>query len=294
MNAKSKIPAILITGATGTIGSELAKQLSLQGISFKALVRSPEKATMLHTIKEAEIVTGDLNDLSSYQESLHGVEKVFLLTNSTEQAQAQQISMIKAAVAAGVKHIVKLSQFAADLHSSVRFLRYHAAVEQEIINSGLDYTFLRPNLFMQALLAFKDLITSKGIFFATAGTAKVSLVDIRDIAAVAVKALTEDGHEGKTYDLTGPQAISHEEIAGYLTAATGKNIQYINITSAEMQESLISFGLPEWQADGLIEDYEHYARGEAAIISQSIEQVTGKPARSFEAFAEDNAKEFGA
>ena len=151
-------------------------------------------------MKEVERVAGDFNDEGSVASALKDVERAFLLTNSSEQAETQQARFVDAARRAGVN---KLSQWAADSNSPVRFLRYHAAVEQRIKDSGIAYTFLRPKLFMQGFLAFREPIARQGQFFAAIGEARISGVDVRDIAAVAAAALTEDGHEGKIYNLTG-------------------------------------------------------------------------------------------
>ncbi|MEO5891952.1 MAG: SDR family oxidoreductase [Ferruginibacter sp.] len=288
----SKIPSILITGATGNTGTELAKQLSLRGVPFRAMVRSLEKATALASLEGAEIVTGDFSDPASITNALIGIEHTFLLTNSSEQAEKLQGDFIDIARGAGLRHIVKLSQLAADIHSPVRFLRYHAAVEQKIKESGIAYTFLRPNLFMQGLLGFRDPIVQQGKFFASIGDAKISLVDIRDIAAVAVEALIDKKHEGKIYDLTGPEALTHEEIAAHLSRMLGREIKFINVSPADMRQAVIAAGFPEWQADGLIEDYAHYSRGEAAAISRAVKHVTGRAPRNFETFARDYVAAF--
>jgi len=174
----------------------------------------------------------------------------------------------------------------------VRFLRYHAAVERKMLESGLAYTFLRPNLFMQGLLAFRETITGLGKFFAAAGDAKISAVDVRDIAAVAVAALSEEGHEGKTYNLTGPEALSHGEMAEKLSGVLGRRIDFVDIPPEAMRETLISVGLPVWQADGLIEDYAHYSRGEASEVATGVQDATGKSPRSFDDFARDYANAF--
>ena len=152
---------ILITGATGNIGTALTKQLAAQGIAFRALVRSPKH------IAGADTVIGDMSDKDSLIKALQGVEKAFLLTNSSEEAEQLQSNFVAAAAIAGVKHIVKLSQFAASKHSPVRFMRYHAAIEEKIMQSGMAYTFLRPNLFMQGLLGFADLIKHTHQFYAS-------------------------------------------------------------------------------------------------------------------------------
>ena len=192
----------------------------------------------------------------------------------------------------GVKHIVKLSQWAASPDSPVRFLRYHAAVERKIRESGMAYTFLRPNLFMQGLLAFRETIIGQGKFYAAASEARVSVIDVRDIAAAAAAALTEEEHEGKTYDLTGPQALSHREIAEKLSGALGRGIEFVDVPPATMREVLIRAGLPVWQVDGLIEDYAHYSRGEAAEVRTGVQEATGRPPRSFDDFASEYAHAF--
>lgn len=288
----TKLSNILITGATGNIGTELARQLSALGVPFRAMVRSIESAKALTPLKGAEIVVGDFNNEESVANALNGIERAFLLTNSSEQAATLQSNFTDAAGRAGVQHIVKLSQLAAAPHSPVRFLRYHAAAEQKIQQSGMAYTFLRPNLFMQGLLGFREPIVKQGKFFATAGDAKISIVDIRDIAAVAAKALTSKGHEGKTYDLTGPEALTHQQIATHLSNTLAREIRYINVSPEDMLQALIAVGFPLWQAEGLIEDYAHYSRGEASAVTSVIQDITGKPARDFKSFTHDYATAF--
>src|SRR5215813_10307534 len=216
---KSTTPNILITGATGNIGTELTKLLSAQKVPFRAMVRSSKDVSKLAALEGAELVVGDFNEEETVANALKGMERAFLLTNTSEQAESQQSTFVDTASRAGTKHIVKLSQWAAEANSPVRFLRYHAAVEQKIKSSGLAYTFLRPNLFMQGLLAFREPIAKQGKFFAAIGESKITAVDVRDIAAVAAAALTEDSHEGKTYNLTGPEALTHREMADKLSDA---------------------------------------------------------------------------
>ena len=285
-------PKILITGATGSIGTELAQQLAAQRISFRVMVRSLENTQQLSRLAGAEIVTGDFNNTPSIQQALNGIEHAFLLTNSSEQAETLQSNFVEVAAEAGLPHLVKLSQWEADIHSPVRFLRYHAAVEQKIQQSGIAYTFLRPNLFMQGLLGFRELIANTGKFFASVGEATISAIDIRDIAAVALTTLTSQGHEGKIYNLTGPEALTHQQMAHYLAQALDRPVQFVHVTPADMRQALLSVGFPEWQTEGLIEDYAHYARGEASQVSPDVERVTGKAARTFETFAQDYAPVF--
>ena len=290
----SASPAILLTGATGNIGTELTKILAARGVPFRALVRSlkGEAAQTIGALPGAELVIGDLNAPQTVASALAGIERVFLLTNSSEQAEEQQLAFVKLAQQAGVRHIVKLSQWAADRHSPVRFLRYHAVVEEAIQGSGLTYTFLRPNLFMQGLLGFHHSITTQGKFFAAIGEAKISAVDVRDIADVAATALTEPGHENKIYSLTGPAALTHAQMAAQLSEALNCPVAFLDIPAEAMHGALLEAGFPTWQAEGLIEDYAHYHRGEAATVTTDVQHITGHAPRTFAAFAQDYAPVF--
>lgn len=278
---------ILITGATGNVGKQLVERMAQSDTPFKALVRSGSNHDYLKDIPQAEIITGDLADKQSLAEALKGIEKAFLLTNSSEQAEELQLNFVNAAHEAGVKHIVKLSQFAAEVNSLVRFLRYHAKVENRIKELGIDYTFLRPNLYMQGFLAFKDSIKKDGVFYASVGDARVSIVDTRDIAAIAARSLTEEGHENKIYNITSPQSLTHYEIAEIFSEVLDKKISFINVTDEQMAGALKAAGFPDWQVGGLIEDYAHYARGEASEVYDTVKEVTGTEAITFNRFAQD-------
>ena len=283
---------ILVTGATGSNGTEILNLLSARGVPAHAMVRSPAKAGTIAALPGVEIVAADFDDAESLDRALRGVERAFLLTNSTERAEAQQLSFVAAARRNGVRHLVKLSQFAARLDSPVRFLRYHAVVERAIRESGMDYTFVRPNLYMQALLGFAPTIKAEGKFFGSIGDAKVGIVDVRDNATVAAAALTGEGHAGKTYTLTGPQALSHAEVAALLSDALGRTITFVDVPPQAMREALSQTPMPPWQADGVIEDYAHYHRGEAAEVTSGVLDATGSAPRSFAAFARDFATAF--
>ena len=287
-------PTILISGATGNIGTELTKLLAAQGVPFRAMVRHPddESAQALRALPGAELAAADFNNPASVGRALTGIERAFLLTHSSAQAEAQQLSFVAQARQAGVRHLIKQSQWAASTESPVRFLRYHAVVERAITASGLAYTFLRPNLFMQGLLAFKPSIQARGQLFAPIGEAKVSVVDVRDIAVAAAAALTEPGHENKIYDLTGPQALTHREMAAELSTALHRSVAFVDVAPAELLAFLRKTGMDAWMAEGLVEDYAHYHRGEAAEVAPGVQQATGQPPRSFATFAHDYAPIF--
>jgi len=290
--SQTKNPNVLITGATGRVGSALVDILTTNHIPFRALSRQSAKSESLAANDYAEVIFGDLTDDAIVEKALQGIDKAFLLTDSSATAEATQSNFVRIAAQAGLKHLVKLSQYAADINASVRFLRYHAAVEQQIIDAGLTYTFLRPNLFMQGLLGFKEVIAEKSMFFASIGDTPVSCIDLRDIAAVAYKVLVQGGFENQVLNLTGPEALSHAQMAAILSDAVGRPIQFVQVTTDEMLQGLLAAGFPQWQAEGLIEDYAHYDRAEATAVYDTVQEVTGRPAKCFKAFAVEYASLF--
>ena len=285
-------PTILVSGATGMIGTLLMRELAQKDVPFRAMVRPGDTGERLAGIAGAERVEGDFDEAASLEKAMAGIERAFLLTNSSPRAEAQQKAFVEAAKRAGVRHVVKLSQFAAHAASPVRFLRYHAAVEQALRESDLAWTFVRPNLVLQAYLPFAPMI-KKGRLQAPIGPeARISVVDARDIAAVAVAALTEADHEGQIYTVTGPQAVTHGEIAAAFGNAGGHDVRFESVPPEAFAAALTGMGMDPWQASGLVEDYAHYDRGEAAEVSPDVERVTGRPPRSVDAFARENAAAF--
>ena len=176
--------------------------------------------------------------------------------------------------------------------SSGRFLRYHGVVEAAIRASGLTFTFLRPNLYMQGLLHFRQSIQAQSAFFAAAGDTRISAVDVRDLADVAVAALTTAQHDNQSYALTGPEALTFAEMAHQLSRAVGRTITFVDVPPAAMRGALAEQGFPAWQADGLLEEFAMYRRGEAAGVAPGVRDVLGRPPRAFATFARDYAPLF--
>jgi uncharacterized protein YbjT (DUF2867 family) len=280
---------ILVTGATGNTGRPLAEALVRLGAPVRAMVR--DRASQARLPDGVQVAVADFGDPASLAAALDGAGQAYLVTPSSEQAEAQQKRFADLAAQAGVRHLVVLSQLAAAEDSPVRFLRYHAAVERHVRDLGIGYTFLRPNLFFQGLLALAKPIAAESRFFAPIGDAAVSAVDVRDIADVAAATLTEDGHQGATYTLTGPAAVTHAEMAAALGAALGREITFTDVPPEAFAESLRGV-LPPWQVEGLLEDYAHYRRGEAAAVSSAVADVTGRPPRDVAQFARDYAPAF--
>lgn len=280
---------ILVTGATGNTGRPLLDELVRRGVPVRAMIRGDKGRAALPDGVQPAIA--DFDDPASIAAALRGVERAYLVTPSSERAEEQQRRFADLAVKAGTRHLVVLSQLATDEHSAVRFLRYHAAVEAHVRELGIGHTFLRPNLFFQGLLAFAGSIAADGRFYAPIDGIPVSAVDVRDIAAVAAVALTEPGHDAATYALTGPAAITHAQIAEALTAEIGRQVTFVDAPPEAFAASLRGI-LPPWQVDGLLEDYAHYRRGEAAAVSPAVAEVTGRPPRDIAQFAHDYAAAF--
>ena len=283
--------SLLISGATGMIGGLVVDAVLERGEPLVAMVRPGSEPGRLAGRPGVDLVEADFDDPHTLEQALRGVRRAFLVTNSSERTERQQKSFVAAAESAGVQQVVKLSQLHAAASSPVRFLRYHAAVEAAIEQSSMAYTFLRPNLIMQAYLPFAPLIAA-GRLQAPIDRAPVSMVDARDIAAVAAATLCEDGHEHRTYDLTGPRALTHSQIAAAFAAAAGHDVRFEPVPAATFRATMEEAGMPPWQAEGLIEDYDHYGRGEAADVSPDVERVTGRPARPFARFAADHASAY--
>ncbi|WP_228000517.1 SDR family oxidoreductase [Nocardia australiensis] len=280
-----KPPTVLVTGATGTVGSALVSALQARGATVRAMTRNPD-----HPVPGADTVVADLRDPASIATALDGVDAAFLNSPSAEDAAAIQIRFADIAHDAGVNRLVLLSQYAAHADSPVRFLRWHAEVEAHVQQLGLDHTVLRPNLFMQGLLGFAGTI-AQGWFAAPIGDSAVSAIDSRDIADAAAVVLTSTGHTGRTYTLTGPRAVTHEQIARALSHATGQDITFQD-SSVEQFTAALTGLLSPWHLAGLVEDYAHYARGEAADVHTSVADLTEHPARDISDFARDYAAAF--
>jgi uncharacterized protein YbjT (DUF2867 family) len=283
---------ILITGATGTNGRELVKQLSAAGVPVRALVRDAAKASAIQA-PGVDIVEGDLSKPETLPAALAGVERALLLTAWVPNQVELQGNFIEAARKAGVRHLAKFSVLGADPKSSVGILRQHGEVEQRVEASGIPYTLLRPNGFMQNFSAFAATI-SQGALYAPMAEGRVSFVDARDIAAVAVRVLTESGHEGRTHVITGPEALTHGEVAATLSAALGRSVTYVNVSPAQFADSMLSYGAPEWMADGLNELYGAYRAGAAAEVTDTVARVGKKAPISFDQFAREFASVLGA
>ena len=269
---------ILITGATGNVGSELTRQLLEAGHDVRILTRDARNVSALEG--KAEIAVGDLDALETLRAALDGVARVFLVTASTQH----DANVLQAAKDAGVRHVVKLSTFEAIDPLMVEHVKWHREREELIRASGLDWTFLRPTMFMSTALDWAKTIRAEGVIYFPGGEGKVPAVDPWDVAAVAAVALTESGHEGQAYALTGPAAISFGDMAEVFSAVLGRQIRYVDMSEEEAGESMRKAGLPDYAIEGLLGTFAAVRSGHLGYCTEDVEKVTGRTPRTFEAW----------
>jgi uncharacterized protein YbjT (DUF2867 family) len=284
---------ILITGATGTNGNFLVESLAAQEAELQVMTRSRESAEEF-AARGIKTFIGDFDLPETLPPALEGVDKVFLLSAADPRQVEMQGNMIEAAQAAGVRHLVKLSASCAGPDLPTPIKRWHYETEQQIINSGIPYTFLRPNCFMQNTLKWARTIKNEGLFYMPIEDAVVSQNDARDIAAVAAAVLTSDGHEGQTYEITGPRALTFEEVAQDLSAALNKEVRYVRVSYEESRQRMIDSGMEEWLANAVTQTYRFMSDGGAALVTDVVARVTGNDPIPFSQFAKDHAGVFSA
>ena len=277
---------ILITGANGTTGGEVVRQLAAEGRPVRAMVRKPENAEALPK-EHVEVIVGSFSDIESLNSAMDGVDAVFMISFEDPDQLTLQANVIEAAKRAGVKMVARLSASGADANSDDPLVSNHGKGDHQLAQSGLGYVLIRPQWFNQNFLTY----CPGGVIRVPAGDALLPFVDVRDIAAVTIKALTDPGHDGRTYILTGPEALNHTEVAAILSEATGKHFVYEDVPPETYRRGLLDEGASEHYADLIIKLFALVrSRGEGEI-HEDIERVLGRPAISFHQFARDNAEE---
>jgi uncharacterized protein YbjT (DUF2867 family) len=276
---------ILVIGGRSKIGGALIGELLGRGQQVRALARAGEQAGGLPAAAEA--VTGDLADEGSLVTAMAGIEKVFLLSSPHPDAIGWHRNAIDAARRTQVQLMVRSSILGADRESPADFISAHTTCDRYLEESGLPYVIVRPNLFLQNIPESTiPSIDASGTFYVNAGEARISMADTRDVAAVAAVALTEPGHTGAHYDVTGPEALSYSDVAAKLTRVMGRRISYIGASDSAVRQALLGAGLTGWFADALVGLYQDYRRsgtgGYAAQVTGIIQRVTGRPARSLD------------
>jgi uncharacterized protein YbjT (DUF2867 family) len=283
---------ILVAGATGHVGSELVRLLAETGTPARALVHSPDKAAPIQRLG-LEVAVGDYEQPDTLDAAMAGCDQLFLLSPPTPRQPQQEQHVIDAARRAGVEHVVKQSVPWAGPDAPLVFSRWHGQVEQHLAQSGLAYTLLRPSSFMQNFLMSAQQVADQGILYGMTGEGRVAFIDTRDIAAVAAELLTNPGHQGTSYTLTGPEALSAAEVAERLSAATGRQVRYVDVGADGFRQALAGAGMPGWLVDGVVEGNTMLAAGHGATVTDEVARLTGRPPRTFAQFAADHQGAFG-
>jgi uncharacterized protein YbjT (DUF2867 family) len=300
---------IVVTGATGNAGSEVVRALAAWGGRVRAFVRDPERARQVLGENagnggetgnggNVELAVGDFADPASVRAALEGADALLLSCADDPRRVGWETAAIDAAVAAGVRRIVKLSAAPAEPGSPVAFWDWHAQVERHLRASGTDWVILRASWYMSNLLAAASRVAAEGRLYAPAGQARIAMIDPRDVGAAAAAVLCSPGHgagaghEGQTYLLTGPRAITYDEVAAGLSAATQRRVEFVDIPGDAAYQAMVGDGLPGFVAEQIVAMFAGLRQGVAAQVSPDIETLTGSAPRDFAGFARDHARLF--
>ena len=281
---------ILVTGATGTVGKEVVKQLSMvEGdVRVRAGVHSVIKGENLKRLPDVEIVEMEFRNQNSLHAAFTHADKVFIVTPFTNDQIEMATTLIDEAKKAGVRHIVKLSAMGAHAEPGIQLGRWHRRIERYIEDSGIPYTFLRPSSFMQNFVNYSaGSIKSEGKFYQPTGEGKIGYVDVRDIAVVGVEALTGSGHEGKTYELTGPEALSNYEVADIFSEVLGRQVTFVDVPEEAARQAMLENDTPRWMVDAMLELYSVYRNGYSNQVHNTVQEVTGRAPHAFRQFVQD-------
>jgi uncharacterized protein YbjT (DUF2867 family) len=282
---------ILITGASGNAGGAVLREVLKIGNGVRAMVRSKEESAKVP--QGATAVIADFADKPSLHRALEGVDPVYLVCSPVRELVELESNMIDACREAGVKHVVLNSALGAgDFAKS--FPSWHRKVEDKLKGSGMAYTILRPNGFMQNLIAyFAPSIRAQGAFYQSTGDAKISHLDLRDIAAAAARILRSPSqHAGKIYELNGPEPLSYAEVAEKISNATGRKVQYVDIPPDAQRKALSDIGMPDFMITALLELQEYYASGKAGKVDGTLESLIHRAPTKVDDFLKESADHF--
>ncbi|QBD79628.1 SDR family oxidoreductase [Ktedonosporobacter rubrisoli] len=284
---------ILITGATSLNGAALVNEFRKHNKRVRILTRHAKNVKMFEDDPNIEIAVGDMLKPETLDDALKGVDKAVLISAADPVAMAEtQISFINAAKKAGVRHIIKLSCLNPDKNSPARFLRMHAEIEKHLEDSGLAWTHIRPAQFMQMYLHDASTVIAQDSLFIPMDDALITPVDVHDIVEVFHAVLTTQGHEGKIYELSGPDALTMNDIAAQLSRALGRTIHYVNITPEQARQQLVSLGMSEQLVDSINELYSERRKGSESKVLLETHKLFGIRPTTFAEFVAQNVEVF--
>ncbi|WP_432544100.1 NAD(P)H-binding protein [Kineococcus sp. SYSU DK002] len=294
-------PLTLVTGATGDIGTHLVEELTTRQVPFRVLCRRPAQVRAF-TERGVDAVLGSFEDAASLREAMRGCDQVFLNTPPGPQQFRQNRDAIDAAVAAGVRHVVKVSASDANPRSAIPWARDHALADEHLRRSGLAWTLLLPGAFTKNLLVEAGAIR-RGWLPQTSGHGATAWIDVVDVAAVAARVLTDPaaqggpGEGGRVLRLTGDRPLSYPEVADILTATLGHRVRYVHVPAPAFYGVLRATGVPRWQARGLVHQFVDVVRrgaDDGRLCTSDVPDLLGRPATTVAEFARAHRAELSA
>jgi len=280
---------ILVTAATGNVGKEIAKQLVEAGDQPRIFVRDESKAKTMIPDGDYQLAVGDVTDLAALESAMQGVEAVYTAVLDAYREDTTYLqNIITAAKNAGTKRIVLMSAFKVEAYPDMPFIQWHNKAESELMESGLDWTILRPDWFMQNFLAY----VKEGQLNLPMGSGKNSFIDTQDIAAVAIEALKDSKHAGKAYSLSGPEVMDHHQVAETITKVTGRPCVFNNIDPQLIKQGLEAQGYEEWYVNMYLDITTPMRAGDVRTPQPDVEQILNRKPVSLAEFIETNKTHF--
>jgi uncharacterized protein YbjT (DUF2867 family) len=281
---------ILITGASGSVGKVVLAEVARSGQKHRAVYRSKEEAAKAPA--GTETVIADFADKTSLMAAMRGVESVYLVCSPIPDLVRLESNAIEACEAAGVRRVVLSSALGAGDYPK-SFPSWHRKVEDKLKSTKTAYCILRPNSFMQNVLTYyAPSIRAEGAFYGAMGNARVSFLDVRDIAVVAAKALRGGEHDAQTYELNGPEALTYAEVAERISRHAGVAAKYVDIPVEAQGKAMLEQGMPKWQVAALLDLQEYYIGGKDGTRDNLLERLLGRPPARMDAFLQEHAGEF--
>jgi uncharacterized protein YbjT (DUF2867 family) len=281
---------ILVTGASGNVGKAVLNEVARSGAKHKAMYRSANEAAKAPAGTPA--VIADFAKKETLAPALRDAEAVYLVCSPIPDLVQLETNMIDACLTAGVKHIVLNSAMGAGDYSK-SFPSWHRKVEDKLKSTSISFTILRPNSFHQNVVAFfAPSIRAQGVFYSSMRDARVSFLDVRDIAVAAAKTLAVGEHSGKIYELNGPAALTYAELAEKISKQAGRPVQYVDIPIEAQRKAMLEQGMPAWQVDALTDLQEYYASGRGGAVDQALPKLIGRASITVDRFLAEFAGEF--
>ena len=279
---------ILLTGATGKTGSATAKALNEKGKTFRALIRNDEKRGDIESLG-GEVVIGSIENKEAVDQSMVDVETALILLPNSENQLSLEKQLVDSAKQAGAKRVVKMSSIEATPDAMSPIPKLHLESEEYIKQSGLSWTMIKPNFYMQNLLASAGTIKDQGKIFLPMGEGKTGMIDTTDVGKVLAKVLSEDGHESMNHEITGPEILSFNEVAEIFSKGLDKQVDYVDVPLAAYKETLGQFLTNQWHLDAVIDLFKGIADGGIEEKTDTYSELMGESPKSLSEFISENS-----